>query len=83
MGKYIPDWSDYIEQDYTYDPNKVQLVIDGDTLEPILEGDNRSFFVMQDGVYLLRSGNKLVRMPYNIQSIRIRFNKFIQALPEA
>lgn len=83
MNKHIPNWEDYIEQDYTYDPQKVQMVISADDLEPTLEYQDGDWLIMQDGTYTFRGDDKLVRIPINIQNTRVGLWHFLQSLPEA
>ncbi len=83
MNEVKDDWCDYIEQDYKFEPNKVQLVIDGETLEPVLEADRDSIIVMNDGLFILGNGNTLKRLPFNIQNERGKLGTFLQSLPEA
>lgn len=74
------DWRDYVEQDHNYDINKVQLMIDSNATEPVVEGDRESFFVMQDGVFIVGDDNKFHRLPINVRTEQVKVGMLTRAL---
>ena len=83
MNEIKDDQCDYIEPADEYNVNTCQLIIDGETLEPVVEADRNSIIVMMDGLFVLGEGNTLRRLPFNIRCERVRMGVLIQDLPDA
>ncbi|MBT7929842.1 hypothetical protein HN682_08015 [Candidatus Peregrinibacteria bacterium] len=65
------EWEQFVNPDPSYDPEKIQLVIDAQTLKPKSEGEVPDIMIMQDGVYMTKplEGFKvgMVRLYVNCQ----------------